>query len=371
VKDIMSNHLDEARVRAVADGEADAAANEHVESCAHCRGRVDAAVAALGELAQLVGEGPAPPTLIPRVTHAIARSGAAEGGATTLREAPGSSFRRRAWGSAIAVAAGVLIIALVMPAIDAPRTLSAAEILGRSLQTMTPTGGTERREFDLSLHLPAVVSIENGTYRIEELIDHDAPGRYRVSTFAADGALLSTMSEDMAAGRRTVLFRLGGQAFGFRFALDPTRGRSVRDMERQHVEGMIRLLQAMAGQTVTERDAGGRRQYVVELPSVSGGGGPAALWDLQHARVVVDGASFSLVEAAASGSYLGEPFSVSFHLRRRDVRPSAEVGPGEFAAPHDPAAIPIEAVGTEDVARDILSAALGELARVTKARSAR
>jgi hypothetical protein len=370
VKDIMSNCLDEARVRAVADGEGDTTANEHLESCAHCRGRVDEARAALGELARLVEEVPVPPTLIPRVAQAIARSGASDGGATTLREAPGSSFRPRAWVSAISVAAVLLIVALYLPGIDAPRTLSAAEILGRSLQTMTPTGGTERREFDLSLHLPAVASIENGTYRIEELIDHDAPGRYRVSKFAVDGALLSTMSEDMAAGRRTVFFRLGGQAFGFTFALDPAHGGSVRDMERQHVEGMIRLLQAMAGQTVTERDAAGRRQYVVELPSVSVGGGPDGLWGLERARVVVDGSTFSLVEAAVSGSYLGEAFSVSYHLRRRDVRPSAEVGPGEFQAPHDPAAIPIEAAGTEDVARDILSAALGELARITKARSA-
>jgi hypothetical protein len=363
MKDIMSNCLGEARLRAVADGEADTAANEHVESCRHCQRRVDEARQALAEIARLAAAIEAPPSLIPRVTHAIARSGAAEAGATTLREAPGQSFRPRAWGSAISVAAVLLIIALFLPAPDAPRELSAAEILGRSLQTMTPTGGTERREFDLSLQLPTAAAIENGAYRIEELIDHDAPGRYRVSRYAADGTLVSAMTEDMAAGRRTVLFRLGGQVFAFTFALDSSHRAGVRDIEGQHVEGMIRLLQAMAGHTVSERDAAGRRQYVVELPSVSGGGGAAGLWDLQQARVVVDGESFRLVDVAVSGSYLGDPFSVSFHLRRREVRPSAEVGPGEFDPPHDPAAIAIEGAGTDDVPRDLLTTALGELAR--------
>jgi hypothetical protein len=369
MKDIMSNCLGEARVRTVADGEADTAAHEHVASCGYCQRRVDEARQALAEIARLAAEIEPPPSLSPRVTGAIARAGLSEAGATTLREAPAPGWSRRAWGSAIAVAAGLLIIVRVMPAIDAPRELSAAEILGRSLQTMTPSGGTERREFDLSLQLPTALPIENGAYRIEELIDHDAPGRYRVSRYAADGTLVSAMTEDVAAGRRTVLFRLGGQVFAFTFALDSSHRGGVRDIEEQHVEGMIRLLQAMAGHTVSERDAAGRRQYVVELPSVSGGSGAAGLWDLQQARVVVDAESFGLVDVAVSGSYLGDPFSVSFHLRRREVRPSADVGSSEFEPPHDPTAIAIEGPGTDDVARDLLTTALGELARRSRSRS--
>jgi hypothetical protein len=369
MRDIMSDCLDEARVRTTADGEADATTGEHLAFCAECRRRVDEAREALAEIERLTATVPVPPTLASRVTRAVTQPHAPEGGATTLRELPRHAWRRRAWGSAIAVAAGILIIVLMMPAIDAPRQLSAAEILGRSLQTLTPAGGIERREFDLALQLPAVASIENGTYRIDELIDHDAPGRYRVSKYAPDGALLSAMSEDMVARRREVLFRVGGELFGFTFTLDPAQRRGVRDLERQHVEGVIRLLQAMAGQTVAEIDAAAGKRYVVELPSLSGGQATTGLWDLREARVVVDGESFSIVEAVASGSYLGEPFSVSFHLRRRDVRPSGAVSPREFELPHDPTVIAIAGAGTEDVARDVLTATLSELARTRHARS--
>jgi hypothetical protein len=365
----MSDCLDEARVRTAADGEADAIAGEHLESCAECRRRVDEAREAMGEIERLAATVPVPPTLASRVTRAVTRSPAAQEGATTLRELPRHAWSRRAWGSALAVAAGILIIVFLMPAIDAPRQLSAAEILGRSLQTLTPAGGIERREFDLVLQLPTVASIENGRHRIDELIDHDAPGRYRVAKYGADGALVSAMSEDMGARRRQVLFRVGGELFGFTFTLDPTQRRGIRDLERQHVEGVIRLLQAMAGQTVAEIDAADGKRYVVELPPLSGGQATTGLWDLREARVVVDGASFSIVEAVASGSYLGEPFSVSFHLRSRDVRPSGAVSPREFELPHDPTAVAIDGAGTEDVARDVLIATLSELARTRSARS--
>jgi hypothetical protein len=357
----MTKCLSEARIRAAADDEANELERQHLEACADCRARVDAARRASDEFAARAAGLAVPASLRDGVALALMKGGK-RGGATTLRDLPSRGWSSRVWLSAGAVAVVVLLVVFLLPPLDAPRALSAAEILDRSLRTLSPATGTELREFDLRLQLPRIASLQNGTYRIEQLVDHDTSGRYRVVRYAPDGTLLDAVIEDPAAGRRTAVVRLDGQPFVFSFTIDPAHTLPLRDLERHHVEAMIRLLQAAAGQTVHEVDNEHGKRYVVELPQV-GDANESGLWELRRARVVVDAADFHIVELTAEGSYMGEGVFVSFHLRRRHVRPSTEVPSEAFDVPVDPNAIAVEAPGTDDLAHDLLVSALRELAK--------
>jgi hypothetical protein len=322
----------------------------------------EAAIREFGAMASRVGT---PAGLAGRVQRALAAD-LPRAGATTLRDLP---VRRwgggRLWATAGLVGAAVLAVVFFLPPLDAPRTLSAAQILDRSLQTMTPTSGTELREFDLDLRLPRIAAAYTGAYRIEQLVDHDTPGRYRLVRYSPDGTILDAVSEEPAAGRRTAVVRVDGRTFAFRFAIDPRQTLGFRELERHHVEAMIRVLQAAAGQTVQEIDTSEGRRYVVELPQVADAGA-SGLWELSRARVVIDAGSFEVLELTAAGSYMREPFSVAFHLRHRTVRPSAEVTPDQFEIPLDADAVVIDGRGTDDMGHDLLASALGELVRARK-----
>jgi hypothetical protein len=361
-EDIMATCLNEIEIRVAADGEADSRVMAHVESCPACRARVTTAVEAAAELSRMAGALPVPTDLEARVLRAADRQTAGRAGATTLRAAPARTWTRPAWISGLALAGAVLAFVVFMPVSNAPTTLSASEILGRSLEAWGPGRGTELLEFDLTVDLPAITGIESGTYRVEQLIDHDTPGRYRVARYAPSGALVGAVSEDVSAGRRAVLMPTRAGTFAFTFAIQPQHGVGLRDLERHHVQAVLRLLQAMASNTVTETGEGHDRRYVVELPPVANAAGQK-LWQLASARVVIDAESFEVHEAQASGTYMNEPFSLSFALRQREVRPTASVPASEFDLPSDSSAIVIDAAGTDNVGHDIMMAALEELAR--------
>lgn len=354
--------LDEIEIRVAADDEAGSAVMEHVASCSTCRARVAAATEAAAELKRVADSLPVPPALETRVLRAAAANVSARTGATTLRSRPARSWVRPAWVSGVALAAAVVVFMFVMPVSNAPATLSASEILGRSLETWSGGRGTELLDFDLTVDLPAITGVESGTYRVEQLIDHDAPGRFRIARYAPNGDLIGAVSEDIGAGRRGVLMATRAGTFAFTFTIQPQHGIGLRDIERHHVQAMLRVLQTLAGHTVTETGEGRNRRYVVELPPLASATGEA-FWQLESAHVVVDATSFEILEARASGAYMGDPFSLSFGLRRRQVRATASVPAAEFDLPADPSAIVIDAAGTDNIAHDVMRAALEELAR--------
>ena len=360
----MSNCLNETQIRAFADGEASDHERQHVEGCAQCQARAKAAVRALEEFSALASSLPVPASAVDGVTRALRRSTPDRAGATTLRELPRRRTVPRVWLTAGAIAAAVLLVAFLMPAIDAPRELSAAEILGRSLETMSPSSGIELLEYDLTVKLPSVAAIEDGTYRIEQLFDHNGAGRFRILKYGPDGTLIDGVSEDTGAGRRSVFLRVDKQPFIFDFTIDPARRGSLRTMQQRHIEAGIRILQSISGDSVTEASIDGVKHYVVSVPKTVSPD-PAGAIDLEEARIVVDATDYEIVEASASGSYMGEVFSVSFRLRRRVA--AAEFSPApDFELPRDPAAVKIEGIGTEDIAHDVLSAALQGLARAKR-----
>lgn len=353
----MSKCLNDPQIRAVADDEAAAPERQHVETCDDCRARVDAARRAAHELSSMAATLRVPPSLSDAALLRRPRAGA-----TTLRDA---RFRpnARLWVTAGAVAAAILIVVFALPPLDAPRAISAAEILDRSLQTLNTTSGVELREFDLDVRLPSFGAARSGAYRIEQLVDHGTPGRYRAVWYAPDGTLAEGISEDPGAGQRAAVINIDGQVFAFRLTTSSPRAVSLRDIERHHIQAVIRLLQATAGDTLKEIGESGARRYVVELPALAADGNASGLWELNRARAVIDANDFQILELSAAGSYLGEAFSLAFRLRNRQTWSSAEVPPNQFELPIAPNAIVLDGVSTDDFGRDLLSAALRELGR--------
>jgi hypothetical protein len=362
----MSKCLDESRIRAVADDEATASEVQHVEGCDACRVRVDEARRAANELTTMTSQIALPPAAKENIARAIVNHRVQ--GATTLRTARATSRPARLWMSAGAVAAAAILVVVLLPPIDAPRDLSAAEVLDRSVQTLSAANGTELREFDLELRLPTFLEGRSGKFRIEQLVDHDAPGRYRVARFAEDGTLLDALSEDPVAGRRVALVHVDGQPFTFGFAIDRAHAAAMRDLERHHVAALLRVLQTMAGENVREVGRGPGKRYIVEIPSVADARA-GGLWEIDRARVVIRATDFQVLELSAAGSYMGQDVGLDFRLHRVTHRTSASVPAAEFELPVVPGAIAIEGQATSDVARDILTTALRELGRLENRRS--
>lgn len=372
----MSSCLNDARLQAVADGEGTPIEQDHVQSCEACRERVDAARSGVDDFGRMMSAVRVPDSLGPRVTAAL------RGGATTLRPTspgrwgPASAFagasanrhslwRRRsagsppAWVFACSVVAAAILVFVLLPSVDSVTTLNAAEILDRSLRTLSPQG-TELLEYELSIDAPSSVAVESGAYRIEQVIDHDG-GRWRLSRFTPDGTLLNGIREDPSAAVRESVVRLDGREYRFRFTINPDQQVRLWQLQRRYAEAMIRLVQASAGQAVTVLDDGARRRYLVELAETRGGVAP---WDLTRARVVVDGVDFHIVEFSLTGAVLGETIAVDFRLRRRDVRPTSQVAPSEFELPRDdPGAIELQGEGTAHPPRDLLAVLLREVAQ--------
>jgi hypothetical protein len=362
----MSTCLSDARIQAVAD---DAAAPEeyaHVARCAECRAKVAGAQQAIRAFGAAM-TGNAPPSLERRIAAALNQAVASpRRGATTFAPARPQPWLRPAWLSlAGAVAAAALIALVVLPSLDTSSRLSAAEILNRSIATLAPSG-TELLEYDLAVSMPVSWPITSGTYRIEQVIEHEGAGRWRLSRFDAAGMLLNGISEDPSAGRRRAFLRVDGHGYAFEFDTSPDAEVRLGAMQRQYAEAAMRVIQAAAGQIViTEEDATGKR-FVIELPDSASAprqAGPALLWDLAGARVVIDAADYHVRELIARGIYMGEPISISYRLLRREGRPSSQVAPSEFELPIDDGAMTIRAQGTAHPPQDILMALLREVGR--------
>lgn len=332
--------LNDARLRAVADGEGTHGDVEHVQTCPACRGRVNEARDEIREFTRGMASIAVPPLPRPRA------------GATTLREQPSVRVRRPAWIAAGAAAAAiVLALFVVFPSFDSGTRLNAAEILNRSLQTLAGTG-VELLNYELSLQAPRLAPADTGTFRIEQLIDHEN-GRWRYSRFAADGSLSSAIVEDPTSNRRELFVRQDGRTYRFAFTLAPDDRVPIWDAQRRYAEALIRLVQASGAKAVTTASARGEPQYVVELPEAASTGG-SPIFDVHRAKVVIDAADFHIVEFSAAGSALGDVVSIDYKLIERSVWGSLPANV-TFELPGDPASVELSADATTDIARDVLT----------------
>jgi hypothetical protein len=352
-------------LQALADGEADATARAHLDTCEGCRARLDERRAALGAFAEAMENEAVPANVARRVAAALDRQRPA--GATTLRRPDSApSWPRRVWLPGLAAAAVVVLaVFVVWPAFDRSTKLSAAEVLDRSLQTLALGSGMERLDYEFQVEEvhAAFFADAPGPYRIREVIDHDHPGRFCFSRLAADGTLQSALAEDPLTGMRTMLVRLDGQRYLGRFRLPAGPRLSLPAMGRSMMQTWIGLVQAGGSANLTVVDDGAGRRYVVQAPQFATSGEPAG-WALRGARVVVDAADYEIRELDVRGAIFGQPYHVSVRLLGREVRASEPGDDQEFTIAADPDDVVLEGEGTDMAPMDLGLSALGELGRL-------
>jgi hypothetical protein len=272
---------------------------------------------------------------------------------------------------AAAVAATVIAVLFIAPALRrSDATVSAAEILAKSAsQLAAATKGIEVLEYELVLGgVPKdmIPDQADGTWRIWQAIDHDVPGRFRFASFTPDGRMFSSIAEDPIARRRVAAFRSEGQPFRFEVTLPPgARNLSLPEMQRLHMEASIAMMQASGNQLLQAVDGPGGKFYRIEVPSVAS---PSAnpVWDLTEARVLIDARDYSIAELAVQGSFLKQPYTLSYKLIRHVN--GASLPPDAFAVPPQDGEIAVSGDGTAVPSHDVFVLALRALAEARQAR---
>lgn len=379
------NCLNDSQIQAVADREAAEDAVAHAGSCRRCGERV-AEFARRASLLERVVAGPAvmPAEVALRVRETIdggARIrhgesprgyGGQARGATRLRHEPEARpfWLRAGWSTAAVVAAAIVAFVFIIPAVRGPETVSASGILAESANRLSqvPQTGVELREYQLALDgIPRELARDHpdGVYFIRQTIDHGRPGRFRFASYTADGRLLSSLAQDPVTRNRVSLIRVDDRYYRFEFVIPPNDVPSLPEIERLHMEASIKMMQASGQHVLQESVHDGRKQYLVEVPRVSSANA-GAVWDLTHARVIVDAEDFRVSEFSASGTFLRQPYTISYKMLTRSLVGS--VNADAFEVPHQPGEVLISGEGTANPAGDALIGALRELAKVKAAR---
>jgi hypothetical protein len=364
----MTRCLTESELHAVADGEAPLALHSHADACEACRARVESRWRDLRELGLLVERAFEPAPRFERQVRAALESRHEPRGATTIQAVHAKTWPRRAWLSGLAAAVVVIAgLVIIWPSVTGDATLSAAEILGRSLDTLADPNAVEFVEYELQLEGAASAAgapeIADGALRIQQVIDHTRPGRYRVVSLRLDGQLLSTMAQDPERRLRTARVRSGEDVFFFRLVGRPDHPQlrvSPPQIQRAYLRTVVSVMQATADQKLTTVEEAGETYYAVQVPPVLTEGDAA--WELNEARALIRANDFLLKQLTARGTMLDQPFAISFKLVRRDVTPAAQVQASDFEIRPDPGDIAIEGDATDDPIGDVVRAALKELA---------
>jgi len=372
--------LSDGQIQSIVDGEAGEGSDAyraHLASCARCQLRVRNRESVMQTIADAMRVPEAmPPGMSLRIERALAEGAAS--GATRLRE---SRAARRPWSltggvmwSAGAVAVATIIaVVFVAPIIRGPATVSAAEILAKSATQLAArvSSGIEMLEYDLVLDgVPREMMPDHadGVYRVKQIIDHDATGRYLVATYGPAGQLLSSVAQDPATRRRVVAVLIDAQPYRFEFSVPDNVALSLPEMERAHMQASVGMMLASGDKSLQVIDTAAGRRYRIQVPQVSGRT-PTAMWDLTEAEVVIDAADYHIVEFAVKGTFMKQPYSVSYRLIARSL--GAHVSADAFDVPRDPRAIEIEGEGSAIPARDVLVASLREYARLKTQRDVR
>jgi hypothetical protein len=259
-----------------------------------------------------------------------------------------------------------------VPLIKGPTSVSAAEVLAESASRLAQpvTWGVEILEYELVLDgtpRDLLPDHANGTYRITQIIDHSHTGRFRYTSHEPNGRVHSAVAQDPAAGRRVSFIRVDDQPFRFDFRMSDTTGPSLPELERIHMQASIALMQASGNQLLQLVDGATGPQYRIEVPQV-GNSTTNALWDLTRAQVVVDAHDYRVHEFSVSGTFLKQPYSVSYRLISREVKAPATVSEAAFAIDEEPGAIVIGGDATAIPLRDVMVGTLQELARTRQGR---
>ncbi len=347
----MSRCLNEYELQAVADDEAPAGHRAHVDACAACAGRL-AARRRLTERAVAAAES----LNMTGAARARMRTRIVDGpgsGATTLRDV--RKTPRWAWGVPL-TAAALLVYFVVVPGIDRQTTVSAAEVLGRSQAALAArSSGVEVLKYDLDLEgvLGDLVPDEQaGRFTVEEIIDHDHEGSYRIVKVGPDGVVAGA-ADDTVSGIRTRYLKVKGRGFLLRFEGAGPTAMSVIALKKSMLQIFIGLMQTSSTQTLRELDRAGEHCYEISIPGIAV---PAtSLISLEKARAVITAADSRLVEFSAAGTLSGRPFSVEFALRSRDFGHLVAVPQPFYELKPGPGDVVLEGNATENPLWDVLA----------------
>jgi hypothetical protein len=269
-------------------------------------------------------------------------------GATTLRSQERIWPRRTVWTLA-AIAAAILATVWLFPAVDRETTISAAEVLGRSQQALAaPVPGVQVLTYDLTLGgaltelLPAD---QAGSFAVEETVDYDHPGRYRLLKLAPGGQVVAGVADDSLTRTRARYLRFENRGYLLRFSDTPATVWSVIAVKRAAFQALIGMMQASGDTSLREIDRGGEPAYAVDVPALTGTG----LVELQRARAVVGRTDARLLDLSAEGTIGGQPFAITFNLRSRETRAADTLPPDAFTIEATPGDEVIEARGESAV----------------------
>ncbi|MEO6237930.1 MAG: hypothetical protein ABIQ52_13095 [Vicinamibacterales bacterium] len=373
--------MNDTHIQALADGEGTLDASSHAASCAPCGERLRERQRLMGAIRQTL-DVPVPlsQALSQSVGEMFQPMAASAGkrrttGATRMRSglvAPSSRLRRASparWvysGAAVA-AASVIAVLFVAPIIKGPdATVSASEILAESASRLSAVvaSGVETFEYELVLDgVPREMMPDqvDGTYKVSQTIDHDVPGRFRFASYASDGRMMTSIAQDPLRHRRVMVFTVEGQPFRFDVALPVgPASMSLPEMERLHMQASIAMMQASGNQLLETIDGPNGRMYRIEVPRVID---PSTnpVWDLTEARVLIDARDFRVAELSVRGSFLKQPYSLSYKLTGHRI--TARVAPEAFDVPAQTGEIVIHGQGSNIPMHDVFVLALGELAK--------
>jgi len=349
--------LSDVEVQAVVDGEASDECRVHANACEACRTRVDERRGQMETIASLIdADGMPSAALESRLRHAMRDVGDVRG-ATVLRARRPSAWRNVGLVSALATAAVIaLFVYGVLPRLGAPMTLSASEVLGRSLQTISSGQGVERLEYEVAMD-----GMTDGPVLIRQVIDRDNPNRYKVASYRSDGTLATAISQDPMTQQRSQLFHVDGTNYIVRVGAIHTSVLSIPQMAQALVETSIGIMQAKSDQQLTIEDGPAGQRYIVEIPPVMPQN-PTATLDLFSARAVISGTDFRIQEFNATGTILRQPFSVSVKLRTHEYIGGA-VTAESFAIAPGPDDVVLEGQADEDPITELMTTVLRELGR--------
>jgi len=358
----MSRCWSDDELQAIADGER-TAVDPHLTRCSSCAGRLEARRQLTARVVESAGTGGLPDARR-QAMRARLEGGGAPRGATTLR--PVRRAPAWAWAGGGAVAMALLFFFVVLPGVDRRTTVSAAEILGRSRTALgADVAGIEVLTYDLALEgvLGDLLPQDHaGRFTVEETIDHDRDGRYRIVKLAASGQVVEGAADDPVRRTRVRYLRANGNGFLFRFeAAEPT-ALSAPAVKRALLQTFITFMQTSSGQTVRELQRDGEACYQVEIgESLVPAGLPFAL---TRARAVVTAADSRLVEFSATGSVADRPFTIDFALRAREMRPAGSATDADFDIAPQAGDVVLEGnivVASGNPLWDIVSHALGAI----------
>ena len=349
--------LTDIEVQAVVDGEASDECRAHADGCEACRARVDERRDQMETIASLIDADGMPSSALElRLRHAMRDVGSVRG-ATVLRARRPSAWRNVGLVSALATAAAIaLVVYGVLPRLGAPTTLSASEVLSRSLQTISSGQGVERLEYEVAMD-----GMTGGPVVIRQVIDRDNPHRYKVASYRPDGTIATAISQDPVQQLRSQLFHVDGTNYIVRVGAIHTPVLSIPQMAQALVETSIGIMQAKSDQQLTIEDGPTGRRYIVEIPPVTPQTSTTTL-DLFSARAVISGTDFRIQEFNATGTILRQPFSVSVKLRTHEYIGGAATDES-FAITPGPDDVVLEGQADEDPVTELMTTVLRELGR--------